>query len=203
MNELVAQENTQSQFLVRVSDIKQWLYCPRVVYFTYVMPVRRKVTTKMKVGLDKHEVISALERRRKLREYGIIEGKRLFHVALKSQKLGLTGVLDLLLIAGSDYYPVDFKDTTRGVFANHKYQLAGYALLIESEYSCRVQKGFIYQIPDNKVYSIAINEELKAEVCRVVREIREMIAKETMPQPPAQKGKCIDCEFLNFCGDRF
>lgn len=190
-------------FLIRVTDIKQWYYCPRVVYFTYLMPVEKKITPKMRFGAEQHEIISALERRRKLKEYGISEGQRLFHVPLRSTHLGLSGLLDLLLITGSRYIPIEFKDTLRGVSMNHRYQLAGYALLIEENYACKVDQGFLYQIPTDRVNTIRLDDQLKSAVRNAVNDIHEMIATESMPQPTPQRGKCTDCEFLHFCGDRF
>lgn len=193
----------RTSFLVRVSDIKQWFYCPRVVYFTYLMPVQKKITAKMQFGAEEHEVISKLERRRKLRRYGIGEGQRLFHVPLVSEKLGLTGVLDLLLRSSGEYYPVEFKDTTRGVSQNHKYQLTGYALLVEEKYACQVNLGFVYQIPIDRVSSVRIDQKSKDVVTRAVADIRAMIRKETMPDATPQRGRCTDCEFVHFCGDRW
>ena len=194
-------------FLVRVTDIKQWFYCPRVVYFTYLMPVEKKITPKMEFGLEQHEIISALERRRKLREYGIQEGQRLFHVPLRSSRLGLSGILDLLLVTDKTCIPVEFKDTTRVYHppgrTNHSRQLAGYALLVEERYSCAVEQGFIYQIPTSRIIGVRLTDGLKAEVRRAITDIHAMIAGEAMPDPPPQRGKCTDCEFLRFCGDRF
>jgi len=190
-------------FLIRVTDIKQWFYCPRVVYFTYLMPVEKKITAKMTFGAEEHEVISALEHRRKLQEYGITEGERRFHVPLKSRQLGLSGTLDLLLVSGADCIPVEFKDTSRGVSQNHKYQLAGYALLVEETYSSTVDRGFVYQIPTGRISTVRLDGGTKDTVRQAVTDIHAMIAAERMPDPPSQRGKCTDCEFLHFCGDRF
>ena len=35
---------------IRVSDIKQYFYCPRVVYHTYYTPVSRPTTHPMQLG---------------------------------------------------------------------------------------------------------------------------------------------------------
>ena len=82
---------------LRVSDLKQYIYCPRILYFYYVLPVPRKVTRKMEYGRLEHVEIERLEKRRGLKAYGILEGERHFHVALASTLLGLHGVLDLMI----------------------------------------------------------------------------------------------------------
>jgi len=197
-----------SAFTLRVTDIKQWFYCPRVVYFTYVMPVDRRITPKMGFGVEQHQVISALERRRTLRRYGLADARRLFHVRLRSRQLGLTGLLDLLIVASAGgaadrYYPVEFKDTLRNISANHRCQLAGYGLLVEEEYSCRVDRGFVYQVPTERVTGVRLDDGLKSRVREAVLAMREMIASERMPAAAKHRGKCVDCEFVNYCGDRF
>jgi len=68
--------------LVRVTDIRQYAYCPRVVYYTMVVPVPRPVTFKMEYGVDAQQHVEALEMRRKLRRYGLHSGERHFRVDL-------------------------------------------------------------------------------------------------------------------------
>ena len=90
---------------IRVSDIKQYFYCPRVVYHTYFTPVHRPTTHSMELGALEHEVLSVLERRRTLARYGLEAGSRKFHVSLHAESLGLTGVLDLLIETEAGRFP--------------------------------------------------------------------------------------------------
>ena len=68
------------KMLLRVSDLKQYAHCRRIVYYTYVMPVEKKTTYKMEHGKLSEEVIATLETGRKLRAYGLEKGKRHFNV---------------------------------------------------------------------------------------------------------------------------
>ena len=61
---------------IRVNDIKQYAYCPRVVFYQYCMPVNKKATWKMEQGKIAEAEIDELEKRRKLREYRLAEGRR-------------------------------------------------------------------------------------------------------------------------------
>ncbi len=83
---------------LRVSDIKQYFYCPRIIYYTYCLPAPRPVTYPMQAGTVEHEALNVFERRRSLRRYGLDAGERRFHVSLKADALGLAGVLDMLII---------------------------------------------------------------------------------------------------------
>ena len=50
-----------------VTDLKQYMYCPRIVYYTYCMPLLRPTTFKMEEGIVTHGEEKARERRRSLR----------------------------------------------------------------------------------------------------------------------------------------
>lgn len=188
---------------LRVNDLKQYVYCPRVVFYQYCMPVDKKTTWKMEQGKIAEAEIDELEKRRKLREYRLTEGTRKFHVWVQSPRLGLSGKLDLLIDSPSGLYPVDFKLTTGQPHRNHIFQLCGYALLLEDCYGRPVEKGFVYLIPQNDAVVFDLTEELKAQTKAVLDEMRRMIEKESMPPPTSVQNRCVDCEYRNFCGDVF
>jgi CRISPR-associated exonuclease Cas4 len=188
---------------VRVNDIKQYFYCPRIVFYQYSMPVEKKTTWKMERGKIEEAEIDRLEQRRKLSSYRLAEGKRRFHVWLSSDRLGLAGKLDLVIDSPEGLFPVDFKFTTGRPHRNHIYQLCGYALLLEDCYARHVDKGFVYLIPKNDAVVVDLTPDLKSETMEVLGEIRQMVEKEKMPQPTPVRNRCTDCEYRNFCGDVF
>lgn len=188
---------------LRVNDIKQYAYCPRVVFYQYSMPVNKKATWKMEQGKIAEEQIDKLEKRRKLREYRLSEGTRQFHVRITSKRLGLSGKLDLLIDSPEGLFPVDFKLTTGMPHRNHVMQLCGYARLLEDCYQREVRKGFVYLIPKNDAVVFDLTDELKAEAEKLLQEVREMIEREMMPPPTPVRNRCADCEFRNYCSDIF
>lgn len=97
---------------LRVTDLKQYEYCPRIVFYQYVLPVEKVSTYKMEAGKAQEARLDVLEKRRKLVRYGLRDGRRRFHVGLVSERLGLSGKLDLLIETDSDRYPVDFTEPT-------------------------------------------------------------------------------------------
>ncbi|MBW2030599.1 MAG: CRISPR-associated protein Cas4 [Deltaproteobacteria bacterium] len=186
---------------LRVSDLKQFHYCPRVVFYQYVLPVDRKVTYKMEKGKAAQEQIERLEARRKLRRFGLQEGHRAFNVWLSSRTLGLSGKLDLLIETEEELYPVDFKFTRGRPFKNHLFQLAGYALILEDQKKKPVNAAFVYLLPQEDAVVYAMSLELKNECLATMNEIRRMVLEEKFPDPPAQRNKCEDCEYQNYCRD--
>jgi CRISPR-associated exonuclease Cas4 len=188
---------------LRVNDLKQFVYCPRIVFYQYVMPVDKKPTFKMEEGKRAEEIIDKLEKRRSLREYHLAEGKRHFHLWLRSEGLGLTGKLDLLIESPRGLFPIDFKFTSGRPQKNHVYQLCGYALLIEEAYHEAATQGFIYLIPRDEAVVVNLSQEQKEETLRLLEEMREMIRAERMPDPTPVRSRCTECEYRNYCGDIF
>jgi len=192
---------TSELLTLTVGDIKQFVYCPRVVYFTYALPWRRPTTYKMHEGKLEHDRVAQLEERLSLRAYGLTEGERQFNVSLYSERLGLSGKLDMVILSRGEVIPVDFKNTGTGVGLNHKYQLAAYALLVEDRWQKPVRRGFIYLVPLKKAREVAITPNMRLFVRETMDGIRAMIDSESTPPPTRQKARCRDCEFRNFCNE--
>lgn len=186
---------------LRVSDLKQYAYCPRIVYYQHLMPVDWEPTYKMTHGKEAHAALEALERRRKLKAYGLEAGERIFNLWLSSPSLGLSGKLDLLIRTEHGVYPVDFKYTEGRPSRNHFLQLAAYALLVEERYRVTVERGFLYLIPLKDVVEVKITGSLKQEVLETIQRIREMVRREAIPPPTPVRARCTDCEYQNYCAD--
>jgi CRISPR-associated exonuclease Cas4 len=184
-----------------VSDIKQFLYCPRIPFHRYVTRATVSPTAQMAFGKEAHGRTDRLERRRTLAEFALLEGERRFHVPLRSARLGLSGILDMLICAPRELLPVEFKDSASPPGLNHKYQLAAYALLVEEQLGRVVRRGFIHLIPDKIVFEYAITPNMRRHVQRTLVRLREVLRADRLPRPPSNLGKCVDCEYRRFCND--
>jgi len=188
---------------LRVNDLKQWDYCPRIVFYNTVMPVARKSTVKMERGKEVEIKLDALEARRTLRRYRLSEGERRFHVWVNSPALGLSGKLDLLIVTPEACYPVDFKYTRDRPRRNHVMQLAAYALLVEDAMHLPAPAAFVYLTPSDQLIRINVTERLKEVVLGRIASIRQMVREELLPEPTPVRARCEECEFRNYCGDIF
>jgi CRISPR-associated exonuclease Cas4 len=187
--------------LVRVTDLKQWGYCPRVVYYQRTMPGVARPTHKMEEGKAAQEMVESLELRRTLREYGMEGMQRRFGVWLESEQAGLAGKLDLLLEGERGAAVVEFKLTSGEPAENHRLQLAGYAVLVEEAAGLPVLGGFWYRIPDGRIWPIAITGELRQRVREGVAAIRGLAETQWCPEPTGVRQRCVECEYANYCGD--
>ena len=63
--------------------------------------------------------------------------------------------------------------------------------------------GFIVFEKNAKTIPIEVDEKQKKELISLVEKIIEMIKKEKLPYSDATEEKCTQCEFENYCNDRF
>jgi CRISPR-associated exonuclease Cas4 len=187
--------------LVRVSDLRQWTYCPRVIWWTQVCPVGRYVSFKMKKGREKELRLQRLQKRRTLKSFGMKLGEVQTNVVLTSERLRLTGKLDMMVVQGVQRLPVEIKFTHGPARLNHRLQLAGYAMLIEEVFGTVVPVGFVMRLPDDEVDTIEIDDSLRELAKQTINAIRSTISTESMPAAVPVLGRCVDCEFRNFCRD--
>ncbi len=196
-----------TNWLVEVTDLKQYVCCPRIVFYRYCLPRIRPTTVLMEEGIHKHKEEDEREERRSLRNYDVTEGERFFHLALQSEKLGLTGRIDLVIASPSrtadnaEISVVEYKYSEQKAGAHFKLQLAAYALLVEEAWQVSVKQGFIYSIPTKSVETIAITPHLRKKVVQTLTNIRQIVAQEILPPPPVAQGRCVTCEFRRFCND--
>jgi CRISPR-associated exonuclease Cas4 len=184
----------------RVTDFKQWVYCPRVLYYLYCLPDVRPVTFKMQAGTEAGQRTEDLEERRSLRAYGLSAGEREYNVRLSSAQLGLRGTADMVIDAAPEVIPVDFKDSDK-LGPHFVLQLAAYALLLEEARGCQVQRGFLYLIPLRRAEEVRIDRRLRGKFANALAQMMKMLNTETMPEPTPQRNKCVVCEFRRFCND--
>ena len=192
-----------SDILLRVSDLRQWEYCPRVVYYRYVLPVPFRESYKMQRARRVEEQEQERQLRRTTRRYGLHDVRKRFDVSLESQEIGLVGKLDLLLETEHDGWPVEVKDTSGGVRPNHVAQLAAYAVLIEHCLKKTCRGGFVYLTQERRAEAVELTGAVKQRVRDRIEEIRTTIVEQDLPEATEVRGRCRDCEYRNYCGDIF
>lgn len=187
---------------LRVTDLKQWAYCPRIFYYHHCLPRVRPTTYKMQAGIEAGRAEEGRERRRSLRTYGLSGGEREFNVPLKSRRLGLRGELDMLITLpqSGEVVPVDYKLSKSG--ARHfQLQLAAYGMLVEEMRAVVVRRGFLYLIPERRAQEVKIGKRLRDSVQQALEAMQHIVASEEMPPPVSSRRKCVSCEFRRFCND--
>ncbi|MGF3495899.1 MAG: CRISPR-associated protein Cas4 [Methanothrix sp.] len=191
--------------MISVSDVKQYLYCPKIIYFDHVLHVPKPPDQKLDSGKEAHESITAREKRRKgavFYDPELDSAEKLFRVELMSQSLGLRGVLDYLVKTEKELIPVDYKfgySNNGAAYLNHKYQLVAYALLVEDCFRATVRRGFIHYSRERLNVRIDITDELRRRTMKTIMEIRRIVEDETEPTHSRNPARCTDCEYRRYC----
>ena len=186
-----------AESFVSVTDIKQYIYCPRIVYFDRVLHATPMFGSQQKDSKELHEDYVSKEMRRKDAVYyspEFVGAEKLMFTSLSSSKHSLHGNVDCIIkTAMGEYIPVEYKNmnSDKGrVCMQHKYQLVGYALLIEDNFDTTVKRAFVNYIPEKLILQFEITSTMKTFVKRVLGHIRRIIKDEELPPIRVAKYKC-------------
>ncbi len=196
-----------AEWLLEVTDLKQYTYCPRIVFYRYCLPTIRPLTFLMEEGIRLHQVEEEREERRSLQRYQVEEGERFPQLSIQSHELGLSGCIDLVIAtpsrtaANAEAIVVEYKYSEQRAGSHFKLQLAAYALLVEEAWQLPVRHGFIYSLPLKRAERIPITPALRKKTRQSLDNIRATIEHQIMPDPPTTQARCVSCEFRRFCND--
>ncbi|WP_370856105.1 CRISPR-associated protein Cas4 [Parasutterella sp.] len=115
------------------------------------------------------------------------------------------GIADgILIMEDGEIIPLEFKAQDNFVASRgHILQLTGYAILLEEKFQREVKQGFILYGKKGKSLRVDFTEERKKKVIEIAQKIISSFETGLLPDSPATSAQCGQCEFLNFCGDRF
>jgi len=196
-------EHSYSKAFITVSDLIEYLYCPRFIYYMHCLaiPQREERLTKVKKGRELHEAKKKTNLNYLRRRYGVQDKK--VNVYLSSPKLGIRGFVDeVLFLEDGSVAPLDYKFAKyrEELYRTHKYQSVVYGLMMEEAFNKSVKRGFIvYTRSANKLVLVDINEKNRREAHRIIREILNIIQSETYPEVKQNKNKCLDCTYRRLC----
>ena len=192
--------------LIPIRALNQVTYCPRLYYLEYVesiMPINEHVED----GLFQHRRVDDPDLQNKPRKDGDTVQTR--SVQLSSERLGLTGKLDLVEEKNGSIYPVEYKrgdgpggDKGRPAFwDNDAIQLCAQAMLLEDERGVSIPFGVLYYIGSKRRVEVPLNDDLRDKTLQAIRSIRELSLRDTPPEPlPVElRHRCFGCSLVTVC----
>ncbi len=191
-----------SQFITP-SDVIEFLFCPRFVYFLNVLKIsqhehRRNLVNK---GRNIHQLKLVRNKDYLRSKIGAIE--KFADVYLSSETLRLVGRVDeVLILKDGTAAPLDYKYAywENRVYKTLKTQQVLYALLIEEHFHKPVDKAFIvYVRSNNHLESIPTTAEDKRKAINILDNVFEIISLSLYPKATSTKSKCADCTYRNLC----
>ncbi len=186
--------------VLSIKDVLNYNYCPRIVYFEYVLRIPQRRTVKEDAGLEAHNNFVPRAKRNRM-EKRLTYDKKLFNLPLHSPKHNLQTVVDCILIDSKENMaiPMQFK---RGkapscLYRTMKFQLVAEALLIEECLGFSCPFGLVKFLPEEKTLRTEIGfeqkEELKYQLCK----INDVVRSEMYPEGPKTQNFCTDCCYFN------
>ena len=180
--------------LVPISALQHMLYCPRqcALIHNEQQWAENRFTAE---GRLLHERTDAGGRERR----GNVTVER--SVPLRSLRLGVSGIADVVEIHGHDRhpYPVEYK---RGRPKSHRadeVQLCAQALCLEEMLGVRVPEGALFHGRSRRRKIVAFDAELRALTERVAEGTRRMLSVGETPPPEYAPNKCDACSLKDLC----
>ncbi|MBP3956947.1 CRISPR-associated endonuclease Cas1 [Gemmata sp. G18] len=191
---------------IPVRALNQVTYCPRLFYLQYVdavMPVNEHVEG----GLFDHRRVDAPELKNKTRtDRGTATSRG---IALSSEALGVTGVLDVIEEKNGEQYPVETKhgsaphddDGKPTVWDNDAVQLCAQALLMEESTGKPVPRGYQFYAGTRERVPLEFTPELREQTRGAIARCRELTVLDAPPDPlpPELRHRCFGCSLAPVC----
>lgn len=128
--------------------------------------------------------------------------EKYFDVYLYDSEWNIGGIVDYIAYDGNIAWPVDFKTGQKPrnkINDPHKYQLVTLALLIDSNFKMIVDRAQVHYLMYKETRELKITIDDRLRVLKAIREIRDSIINEKIPQPTRLRNVCKYCECFNIC----
>ena len=192
-----------NETFVVVSDVIEYNFCPRFIYFMYCLdiPQHEEKRYKVRKGREIHKIREKTNKEYLRRKLNVV--RKEFDVPLTSRKNHYKGIIDeILFLDDGTAAPMDYKfaEYREKTFRTHRYQSVLYGELIRENYNVDVKKAYIcYTRSNNKVKEILFTERDKKMALDMINEILKIIQTGFYPKKTRYKMKCIDCCYRNIC----
>ncbi|MCE1248057.1 MAG: CRISPR-associated protein Cas4 [Firmicutes bacterium] len=188
--------------LITPSDIMEYVFCPRFIYYIYAAGVPQQEQRRYKVqkGREIHEIKQSSNISYLWKKIGC--KKRESSVYLSSVRLNLKGIIDEVLTLDDDTMaPMDFKfsEFQDEVYKTHRIQSVCYGLLIEENYDLPVEKGYVLYTRSNTFKEIKLEEKDKKNLRKIISEMLRIIEEGYFPCGTGYTARCTDCTYKNIC----
>jgi CRISPR-associated exonuclease Cas4 len=186
---------------LRINEIKNYLYCPRIAYYTLCLRLDLQ-TDLSRLGTEAEAKTKKQMKRRQQALHSVHQGERLFDVQVMSRTYRLIGRVDEVVQTAEGDYVVDYKDSQQD-YGYWKMQLCAYSLAYAEQTGRKVLAAYVYSIPEQKYQLVKWSKVDQTKLFRLRDEVLALVETERCPPPVEQVGKCRVCQYLRFCNDIF
>lgn len=188
---------------VTPSEVLEYLFCPRYIYFENALGIPERQERRFKVlqGRKVHRQKQVRNRAYLRKKLGVV--RREFDVYLAAPQYHLRGQLDeVLSLEDGSMAPLDYKfaEWKNRLFTGYRMQLVLYALLIRENYGLPVHRGYlVYTRSQNHLVPVEFaNEDFKKAI-DILSAIIDISRTGFLPKRTRHKRRCTDCCYKNIC----
>lgn len=189
---LAASDRKEStdEVVVPISAIEKFAYCARQCALVHGDRVWTDNAHTVRGSRSHRRVDSG----RKRRERGklVLRG-----IPLWSERLGLSGRADAVEVDGDVVRPVEYKSGVRHGSAAD-LQVCAQALCLEEMLGVDIPFGYVWYGGPRRRAKVAFTCELRAEVERIVAEIKGQLISGILPPAPNDE-RCLECQLHSHC----
>lgn len=175
-----------------ISMLNQLEYCPRRFWLMYVHG-EMEVNAPVLEGLYEHERVHTAGRSQ--------EGEKATYrrVYVYSDRLQVSGFIDVLEEVGGQLIPVEHKHGRMGKWLNDYIQLCAQALCLEERTGQPVPFGYVFYASSRRRARVDLTPELRARTEGAVVRARALLEAGRIPPPEQPRAKCRDCSLEPAC----
>jgi len=192
----------ETQPLIPVRMLNEYVYCPRLAYMMWVQGEFAHNADTVE-GAIRHKHVDKASGKLPADPDEEQEKIHALSVYLSSENLGLTAKVDLVEGSVDGVQPVDYKKGKRphveaGAYAPERVQVCAQGLLLR-EHGFKTDHGFLYFSGSKERVRVAFDDDLIAQTLDAVSGFRVDIAKEKPPPPLIDSPKCPRCSLAGIC----
>lgn len=172
--------------------LNQLEYCPRRFWYMFVLG-EIEVNAPVLEGVLEHERAHTTGQERQ------DETVTYRRVQVWSDRLRLTGFVDLVEERAGELVPVEYKRGRMARWLNDHIQLCAQALCLEERTGRPVTAGYLFYFGSRRRDRVEFTLELRARTEASVRTAFELLAAGQMPGLAENRRKCRDCSLEPIC----
>jgi len=203
MRNHMAREADRESILLMPTEIIEYLFCPRFIYFMNCLniPQHEEQRYKVMLGRKLHDRKRRINRGY-LRKKISCTGKDI-DVHMVSRKYCLKGVVDeVLSFSDGTRAPLDYKFSEYKDFVYRTYRIQSicYGLMIRDWYGCDVKRGFVCYVRNHyKLKEIHFKKKDLEETLEIIEDVINIIMTGRYPRKTRFGVRCVDCCYKNIC----
>lgn len=183
---------------IPISALQHIAYCPRQFALIHVEQVWAENFFTAH-GQLLHQRVDSGE----VEQRGQVRSER--SVSVLSERLGISGKLDLLEVTGSKgagllrYFPVEYKRGKHKVQDWDRIQLCAQAMCLEDMRSVTVTEGALWYQQERKREQVLIDAPLRELTLHMIAQARAILDTRKTPAPTNDKTRCKACSLVDLC----